>query len=144
MLRSGWVIEGSLPAKDGSAATARADCLLVLDSHGRTALDFGAAADGRDSTLSVADTVNSRITAIQNAVLRADSAGAGTMVSKNGARSGPLGLAIAPNGDVLTVNSGHGNIVETTRPISRARKALDTSGSPPDAGALFSELDLLH
>jgi DNA-binding beta-propeller fold protein YncE len=27
---------------------------------------------------------------------------------------GPLGLAIAPNGDILTVNSGDGNIVETT------------------------------
>jgi DNA-binding beta-propeller fold protein YncE len=52
--------------------------------------------------------------------------------------NGPLGLAIAPNGDVLTVNSGDGNIVETT-PAGRqvATKALDTSGSPAGAGARF-------
>lgn len=33
-LRSGWVIVGSLPTSDGTAATAAAGCLLVLDSHG--------------------------------------------------------------------------------------------------------------
>jgi hypothetical protein len=33
-LRSGWVIVGSLPTKDGTAATAQAGCLLVLDDHG--------------------------------------------------------------------------------------------------------------
>lgn len=34
ILRSGWVIVGSLPTTDGTAATAQAGCLLVLDSHG--------------------------------------------------------------------------------------------------------------
>jgi len=33
-LRSGWVIVGSLPTTDGTAATAQAGCLLVLDSNG--------------------------------------------------------------------------------------------------------------
>jgi hypothetical protein len=33
-LRSGWVIVGSLPTSDGTAATAKAGCLLVLDDHG--------------------------------------------------------------------------------------------------------------
>lgn len=33
-LRSGWVIVGSLPTTDGTAATAQAGCLLVLDNHG--------------------------------------------------------------------------------------------------------------
>jgi hypothetical protein len=33
-LRSGWVIVGSLPTSDGTAATAQAGCLIVLDSHG--------------------------------------------------------------------------------------------------------------
>ena len=32
---SGWVVVGSLPSRDGTAATARAGCLLVLDDHGR-------------------------------------------------------------------------------------------------------------
>lgn len=34
VLRSGWVIVGSLPTSDGSAATARAGCLIVLDNMG--------------------------------------------------------------------------------------------------------------
>jgi hypothetical protein len=33
-LRSGWVIVGSLPTSDGTAATAQAGCLIVLDSNG--------------------------------------------------------------------------------------------------------------
>ncbi len=39
-LRAGWVIVGSLPTSDGTAATARAGCLLVLDNHGRVAETF--------------------------------------------------------------------------------------------------------
>jgi len=34
VLRSGWVIVGSLPTTDGMADTAQAGCLLVLDSNG--------------------------------------------------------------------------------------------------------------
>lgn len=35
VLTSGWVIVGSLPTADGTSATAKAGCLLVLDSWGR-------------------------------------------------------------------------------------------------------------
>ncbi len=34
-LRSGWVIVGSLPTSDGTAATAQAGCLIVVDSTGK-------------------------------------------------------------------------------------------------------------
>jgi len=34
VLRSGWVIVGSLPTSDGMADTAQAGCLIVLDSNG--------------------------------------------------------------------------------------------------------------
>jgi hypothetical protein len=34
-LRAGWVIVGSLPTTDGTAATAQAGCLLVLDPSGK-------------------------------------------------------------------------------------------------------------
>src|SRR3984957_11887083 len=33
-LRAGWVIVGSLPTSDGTAATAQAGCLIVLNSDG--------------------------------------------------------------------------------------------------------------
>jgi DNA-binding beta-propeller fold protein YncE len=35
VLRSGWVIVGSLPTTDGMADTAQAGCLIILDSNGK-------------------------------------------------------------------------------------------------------------
>ncbi len=37
MLKSGWVIVGSLPSSDGTTATKGQGCLVVLDSEGRVA-----------------------------------------------------------------------------------------------------------
>jgi hypothetical protein len=34
VLRSGWVVVGSLPTSDGTSATAQAGCLIVLDKNG--------------------------------------------------------------------------------------------------------------
>ena len=39
-LRTGWVIVGSLPTTDGSADTAQAGCLLVLNSNGKVVETF--------------------------------------------------------------------------------------------------------
>jgi hypothetical protein len=39
-LRSGWVIVGSLPTADGTSATAKAGCLIVLDSTGKPVETF--------------------------------------------------------------------------------------------------------
>ena len=93
---------------------------------------------GPNGTLYVADTVNSKIQAIPNAPVRLSDAGTGNNVTSGGALMGPLGLAIAPGGNILTVNSGDGNMVETT-PGGRqaAVKTVDNQGSPPGAGNLF-------
>ena len=40
VLRSGWVIVGSLPTTDGTAATIKAGCLIVLDNTGRPVETF--------------------------------------------------------------------------------------------------------
>ena len=89
--------------------------------------------------LFVADSVGNRITAIPAALVRATSAGNGNVITKKGALNTPLGLAIAPNGDVLTVNGGDGFIVETTPAGKQVAKFLldNTGGPPPGAGALF-------
>jgi hypothetical protein len=93
---------------------------------------------GRNGTLYVADTLGNRIRAIPDALFRVRDAGTGHAVTAGGSLNGPLGLAIGPCGDILTVNSGDGNLVETT-PGGRqvAHATLDSSGSPPGAGALF-------
>ena len=229
ILPGGWVVVGSLPTTDGSAATAGAGCLLVLDNRGTvretwsghgingpwdmTAVSFGnfaelfvtnvlngtVAADGGDpshvpgnvvdggtvlrlgvflspfqpptivtrtvvadgfgertdpaalvvgptgdalgfdGTMYVADTVGNRITAVPNALWRWSATHAGgANVSSDGALNAPLGMTIAPNGDVLTVNGGDGNIVETTPGgVQLPAVQLDGSGDPPGAGALF-------
>jgi hypothetical protein len=216
----GWVIVGSLPTSDGMSPTAKAGCLIVLDSHGRvretfsghgingpwdmTSLSLGPVAElfvtnvlngtvaakgavvhhgtvlrlllrfraghaprllavtrigsgfaertdpaalvvgptgvglGRNGALYVADSVTNRITAIPAAPTRPTSAGTGRTVTRNRALRTPLGLTIAPNGDVLTVNGQNGKIVETTPGGAQiATRQLDSSGVPPGAGALF-------
>ena len=40
VLRTGWVIVGSLPTTDGTSATAQAGCLLVLDHNGNVVETF--------------------------------------------------------------------------------------------------------
>jgi len=89
-----------------------------------------------NGTLYVASTVDSRIAAIPNAVYRHHSDGTGYTVTKGGHLNAPLGLAIAPNGHILTVNGGDGNIVETTpRGRQVAYKTIDTNMG--GAGDLF-------
>jgi hypothetical protein len=89
-------------------------------------------------TLFVADSVANRITAIPGAPFRNHSAGTGFRVTSGGALNTPLGLTVAPNGNILTVNGGDGRLVETTPAgMQIAHRFLDKSGSPKGAGALF-------
>jgi hypothetical protein len=89
-------------------------------------------------TLYVADTADNRIAAIPDALTRTHTAFTGNDVTSNGWLNAPLGLTLAPNGDILTVNAGDGRIVETTPSGAQvAFQWLDASGSPPGDGALF-------
>ena len=93
---------------------------------------------GPNGVLYVADTLVNRIAGIPNALRRHTSAGRGFTVSAGGHLNGQLGLVIAPNGNILTVNGGDGNLVEVTPfGFQIAVRQLDSSGSPPGAGALF-------
>ena len=90
---------------------------------------------GAHGILYVADTARSRIAAIPDALTRTTVlGGGGRTVSGGGALMSPLGLTIAPNGDIVTANGGDGNLVETT-PAGRqvATKTLVANG----AGDLF-------
>jgi hypothetical protein len=222
IVQNSFVVVGSLPTTDGTAATAKSGCLILLDNMGNvvntftspmingpwdmTAVDdrdgsvlfvtnvlnetvaaggkvvnrgtviridldlsknvptmreiatigsgFPERTDaaalvigptglglGTDGTLYVADTLNNRVAAIPNAMTRHSSAGIGTTVTQGGSLFSPLGLAIAPNGDILTVNADDGNIVESTPAGAEvAIVNLDSSGTlptDPGGGALF-------
>ena len=222
VLRNGWVVVGDLPTANGSAKTAKAGGLIVLDDQGKvaetitgtlvngpwdlTATNQGSSADlfvsnvlngtvaakgavidegtvvrigvttpqqadgvpqvtseqvvgsgfaeetnkaalvigptglglGADGTLYVADTLDNRVTAISDALGRTTTAGTGVTLSRNGALNAPLGLVVAPDGDILTVNGGDGNLVDITSAGTQAAiRTLDLSGSPAGSGALF-------
>lgn len=70
---------------------------------------------GRHGTLYVADSASNRVAAVPRAMTRMSAlSGGGMTVSKQGSLNDPLGLMIAPNGDVVTANGGDGRFVETT------------------------------
>jgi hypothetical protein len=91
-----------------------------------------------DGTLYIADSLANRIAKIPGAL---GVPGPITTVTSGGAVNDPLGLAIAPGGDILTTNGGDGNLVETAPDGTQvAVKMLDTSPAPPGPngnGTLF-------
>jgi hypothetical protein len=74
VLRSGWVIVGSLPTTDGTSATAQAGCLIVLNSLGLPVetifgslingpWDMTAADKGKEASLFVTNVLNHTVAA---------------------------------------------------------------------------------
>lgn len=93
---------------------------------------------GPNGTVYVADTLANRIAAIGDGLFRSTSDGIGTTVSSGSFLSAPLGLVRAPDGDLLSANAGNGQIVESTLTGTQLEwPTVDSSGSPPGAGALF-------
>jgi len=89
---------------------------------------------GDEGSLYVADTQGNRIAAIPDALFRhAPLGGGGITVAKGGYLNNPLGLTLAPNGDVLAANAGDGNIVEIT-PFGAEFQPFETGAG---AGGLF-------
>jgi hypothetical protein len=89
---------------------------------------------GDEGTLYVADTQDNRLAAVPHALTRTSAlSGAGVTVATGGYLNGPLGLAMAPNGDILAANADDGNIVEVT-PAGAEFQPLNTGA---EAGGLF-------
>lgn len=117
----------------------------ALDSSGVIATGFAEHTDpsalvvgptgvalGSGGTLYVNDTGENRIVAVPNALLRTSIDEPGKVVTSGGKLNSPLGMTIAPNGDLLTVNAGDSRIVETT-PSGHQVASLDL-GNPADPG----------
>jgi hypothetical protein len=65
-----------------------------------------------DGTLYASDAIGNRIVAIPNAATRTDSAGTGTVVTKDGLLKRPLALILLPNVHLLCCNAQNGEVVE--------------------------------
>jgi hypothetical protein len=91
-------------------------------------------------TLYVADNVGNRIAAIPNALTRTNSAGTGTTLTSGGQLANPLGLVLAPGGDLLAANATNGKIVEITpsgKQVGEYYAIQDVGQDPPGNGDLF-------
>jgi sugar lactone lactonase YvrE len=90
---------------------------------------------GPHDVLYVADSSGNRVAAIPGALTRTRVLGhGGDTVSTGGSLNDPLGLTIAPGGDVVTVNGSDGNIVELT---PRGRQVATMTLVRSGAGDLF-------
>ena len=226
MLKSGWVIVGSLPSQDGTTKTKGQGCLIVLDAQGAVAgviandaingpwgnmavIDNGATAtlfvsntgfgvgapeeaspvvnkatilridlsipagkppavvrqtviaDGLGEqadkdvfiigptglvladggTLYVSDALGNRIAAIPDAATRADSAGTGRTVTKDGLLKRPLAMVTAPNAHLIVTNGLNGQAVEIDPATGTQLYARwidpNKAQTPPGSGDLF-------
>ncbi len=138
------ISQGSMPNLEsmtiiGSGFSERTDPGALVIGPTGVALARAGDHDGDGHTvLFVADSLNNRVTAISDPVNRTSSAGTGRTVTSGGALNDPLGLTIAPDGNIVTVNGNDGFAVETTPDGHQIAKALlDSNGNPPGAGALF-------
>jgi hypothetical protein len=128
-VHSETVIANGLPERNDPTA-------LVVGPTG-VGLSFNGA------VLYVASTEDSRITAVPAPFfLQRPLVGPGFTVTSAGSLNAPLGLTVAPNGDIITVNGGDGNAVETVpvggQQITTAQ--LDNTtvpGLPNGNGTLF-------
>ncbi len=89
-------------------------------------------------TLYVADSVDSRLAKIPDALHRnAAVSGGGKTLTSGGQLNDPLGLTIAPGGDVLSANGANGNLVETTPAGDQVAHTMIDHNNGNGAGDLF-------
>jgi len=99
-LTSSAVIGTDFPWRANKAALILAPTGLALSGNG---------------TLYVDDTLTNSVSAIPQALTRTSAVTAvGGTLSTGGALSAPLGMTMAPNGDLVVVNGNNGNAVEIT------------------------------
>lgn len=87
---------------------------------------------GSDGTAYVANTLTNTVTAIPNAGSRTTPVTFGTnTIATGGGLNQPLGLIVAPNGDLIAVNGNDGNAVELTpqgKQVAVAKVIKDGAG----------------
>ena len=123
--------EGKMPKVTGE--TVIADKIPWVDSEEALVLGPTGLALGSDGTLYVASTEDSKILAVPEAMTRTSAAtAAGSVLAEGGHLKEPLGMVLAPNGNIITSNGGDGNMVETTP--EGMQVAVKTADKKPGRG----------
>jgi hypothetical protein len=116
--------------------TVIADRIPWIDSAEALVLGPTGLALASNGTLYVASTDGNKIFAISEAMTRTTPASkGGTVLTEGGHLKEPLGMVLAPNGNIVTSNGGDGNMVETT-PAGQ-QVAVQTADKKTGAGSLF-------
>jgi predicted lipoprotein with Yx(FWY)xxD motif/sugar lactone lactonase YvrE len=116
--------------------TVIADGIPWVDSAEALVLGPTGLALASDGTLYVASTDGNKIFAVSEAMTRTTPAAkGGTVLTEGGHLKEPLGMVLAPNGNIITSNGGDGNMVETT-PAGQ-QVAVQTADKKTGAGSLF-------
>jgi hypothetical protein len=126
--------EGQMPKVTGE--TVVADEIPWIDSEEALVLGPTGLALGSDGTLYVASTEDSKILAVPEAMTRTKAAKASASVlTEGGHLNEPLGMILAPNGNIVTSNGGDGNMVEITPEGKQV--AVQTADKKTGPGSLF-------
>jgi hypothetical protein len=100
----------------------------------------GGLALSASGTLYVADNGGDRIVSIPDALTGPGSSSSGATLSEGGQLAHPLGLVVAPDGDLLATNATNGKIVEITptgRQVGEYYADQDQDQDPPGRDQLF-------
>jgi hypothetical protein len=126
--------EGQMPKVTGE--TVIADKIPWIDSEEALVLGPTGLALGSNGTLYVASTEDNKILAVPQAMTRTSAVpAAGSVLTEGGHLNEPLGMVLAPNGNIITSNGGDGNMVETTPQGKQI--AVQTADKKTGAGSLF-------
>lgn len=115
----------ALPERADAAALVKGPTGLALGSNG---------------TLYIADNLANSITTVPDALTTAAVAAQGTTLTSGGQLAGPLGMTLAPDGDLLVANADNGKIVEVTpagKQVGEFYAIHDVGQDPPGNGDLF-------
>lgn len=118
-------VASGLPEKPDASAFIKGPTGLAVNSAG---------------TLFIANSLADEIVTVPDALARNDSAGAGTVLSRGGQLANPLGIVLAPNGDLLVANAVNGKIVEVApsgHQLGEYYADDDIGQDPPGNGDLF-------
>jgi sugar lactone lactonase YvrE len=126
--------EGQMPKVTGERVVANR--IPWIDSEEALVLGPTGLALGSDGTLYVASTEDSKILAVPEAMTRTTPvAAAESVLAEGGHLNEPLGMVLAPNGNIITSNGGDGNMVETTPQGKQV--AVQTADKKTGPGSLF-------